>query len=149
MVNVAILGFGVVGSGVLTLINKNNQIISKNANEQITVKRILDIRDFPNGSYKDILTKNPDEIFNDSSISIIIETIGGAKIAYEFTKRALSLGKHVVTSNKELVSLHGPELLKLAARYSVSYMFEASVGGGIPIIRPMHQCLAANRIQKL
>lgn len=149
MVNIAVLGYGVVGSGVVEVIKTNSLSISNKAGKTIKVKKVLDIRDFPESPDKDILTKNADEVFNDDSISIVVETIGGAKIAYEFTKRALSAGKHVVTSNKELVATHGPELLKLAKDNNVNYLFEASVGGGIPIIRPLNQCLAANEISSV
>lgn len=146
MINVAILGYGVVGSGVAEVINKNKISISNKAGQEIAVKKILDIRDFPDSPDKDLLTKNADEIFEDASIKIVIETIGGIGIAFEFTKRAFQKGKHVVTSNKELVATHGPELLKSAKENGVNYLFEASVGGGIPIIRPLNQCLAANEI---
>lgn len=146
MVNIAVLGYGVVGSGVVEVIRKNSESISNRAGKQVVVKKILDIRDFPGSPDSKLLTKNADEVFDDSTISIIIETIGGAGIAYEFTKRALNSGKHVVSSNKELVATHGPELLKLAMDKGCHYLFEASVGGGIPIIRPLHQCLAANEI---
>ncbi|WP_024833680.1 homoserine dehydrogenase [Ruminiclostridium josui] len=146
MVNVAILGYGVVGSGVAEVIKKNSESIRQRAGTDIKVKWILDIRDFPDSPDKDVLTKNADDVFNDSEVSIVVETIGGAKIAHEFTKRALMAGKSVVTSNKELVATHGPELLQLAKEKGVSYLFEASVGGGIPIIRPLNQCLAANEI---
>lgn len=146
MINIAILGYGVVGSGVAEVVRKNSQSIGLKAGEEIRVKRILDIRDFPEGPDSSLLTKNADDVFCDDSISIVVETIGGAKIAHEFTKRAFSVKKHVVTSNKELVATHGPELLKMAADNDVSYLFEASVGGGIPIIRPLNQCLAANVI---
>jgi homoserine dehydrogenase len=146
MINVAILGYGVVGSGVAEVIGKNSESISQRAGTDIKVKWILDIRDFPDSPDKDVLTKNADDVFNDSSVSIVIETIGGARIAHEFTKRALMAGKSVVTSNKELIATHGPELLQLARDNGVSYLFEASVGGGIPIIRPLNQCLAANEI---
>lgn len=146
MINVAILGYGVVGSGVAEVIKKNSESIRQRAGKDIKVKWILDIRDFTDSPDKDVLTKNADDVFNDSDVSIIVETIGGAKIALEFTKRALMAGKSVVTSNKELVATHGPELLQLAKENGVSYLFEASVGGGIPIIRPLNQCLAANEI---
>ena len=146
MINVAVLGCGVVGSGVVEVINKNSYSIGQRAGTEIAVKKILDIRDLPESPYKHLLTKNADEVFDDKDINIIVETIGGARIAYEFTKRAIMAGKHVVTSNKELVATHGPELLKLANTYKVNYLFEASVGGGIPIIRPLSQCLAANEI---
>ncbi len=146
MISIAVLGYGIVGSGVVEVIKKNGSSISQRAGEEIRVKRILDIRDFPDSPDKELLTKNPEDIFADQSIRVVAETIGGIGIAYEFTKRALMLGKHVVTSNKELVATHGPELLKLAAENNVHYLFEASVGGGIPIIRPLHNCLAANEI---
>ncbi len=146
MINVAVLGYGVVGSGVVEVINKNSSSISLRAGDEIRVKKILDIRDFQDDPFGHLLTKNADDVFNDDSISIVVETIGGARIAYEFTKRALAARKHVVTSNKELVATHGPELLKLAKENNVNYLFEASVGGGIPIIRPLNQCLAANEI---
>ena len=144
--DVAIIGYGVVGSGVAEVIRKNGKSIADRAGEPIRVKKILDIRDLPEGPDKALLTKDPDEVFNDPEIKIVVETIGGARIAHEYTKRALGVGKHVVTSNKELVATQGPELLKLASDNGVSYLFEASVGGGIPIIRPLSQCLAANII---
>ncbi|MCX7708615.1 MAG: homoserine dehydrogenase [Clostridia bacterium] len=146
MINLAVLGYGIVGSGVVEVIKKNSSSITMRAGEEVAVKKILDIRDFPDSPDRDLLTKNADDVFSDPEISIVVETIGGAGIAYEFTKRALNLGKHVVTSNKELVATHGPELLRLAMEKGVHYLFEASVGGGIPIIRPLHQCLAANEI---
>jgi len=146
MANVAVLGYGVVGSGVVEVLKMNSISISQRAGELINVKKILDIRDFPDSPDRDLFTKNSDDIFYDDSIEIVVETIGGAGIAYELTKRALKSGKHVVTSNKELVATYGPELLKLAKQNGVNYLFEASVGGGIPIIRPLNQCLAANEI---
>ncbi|KNY28241.1 homoserine dehydrogenase [Pseudobacteroides cellulosolvens] len=146
MIFVAVLGYGVVGSGVVEVIKKNRLSISQRAGEEIYVKKILDIRDFDDCPDKELLTKNSDDVFNDDSISVVVETIGGKGIAYEFTKTALSKGKHVITSNKELVATHGPELLRMAADNNVHYHFEASVGGGIPIIRPLNNCLAANEI---
>lgn len=146
MINVAVLGYGVVGSGVVEVIKKNRLSIAQKAGDEIRVKKILDIRDFSDSPDKDLLTKNAEEVFGDPEIDVVVETIGGAKIAYDFTKRAILLGKHVVTSNKELVATHGPELLLLAKENRVNYLFEASVGGGIPIIRPLYQCLAANEI---
>lgn len=144
--DIAILGYGVVGSGVAEVIRKNSRSIADRAGEQIRVRKILDIRDFPDSPDRELMTKDPEEVFGDPEIKIIVETIGGIGVAREFTKRAFSAGKHVVTSNKELVAVHGPELLKIAADNGVSYLFEASVGGGIPIIRPLSQCLAANII---
>ncbi|MEI6602346.1 MAG: homoserine dehydrogenase [Clostridia bacterium] len=146
MIKVAILGYGIVGSGVAEVLRENAKNISENAGQDIVVEKILDVRDFEDSPDAMLITKDPDEIFENNEIRIIVETIGGAGIAYEFTKRALASGKSVVTSNKELVATHGPELLQLAKDHKVSYMFEASVGGGIPIIRPIQQCLAANRI---
>lgn len=144
--NIAIIGYGVVGSGVAEVIRKNAQAIEHKAGEKIAVKRILDIRDITNGPDKALFAKSPDEVFNDPEISVVVETIGGIGISYEYTKRALAAKKHVVTSNKELVATYGPELLKMAADNGVSYLFEASVGGGIPIIHTLNQCLAANII---
>lgn len=149
MIDVAVLGYGVVGSGVVEVINTNKMSIYEKAGEEIRVKKILDVRDFPDDPYRDIITKNPDEIFEDDSIKIIVETIGGTGAALEYTKRAFLSGKHVVSSNKELVALHGPELLNMAKENNVYYLFEASVGGGIPIIRPLNQCLAANEIYSI
>lgn len=146
MISIAVLGYGVVGSGVVEVLKKNTSSICQRAGEEIQVKKILDVRDFPDSPDGDLLTKNSDDIFNDDSIKIVAETIGGAGVAYEFTKKALMKGKHVVTSNKELVATHGPELLNLAREKNVRYLFEASVGGGIPIIRPLYNCLAANEI---
>lgn len=146
MVQVAVLGYGVVGSGTAEVIRMNNDSISDKVGDKVVVSKILDIRDFPGSPDADIITHDANEVFENPDIDIVVETIGGATIAYEFTKRALSNGKHVVTSNKELVAKHGPELLKLAKDNNVSYMYEASVGGGIPIIRPLGQCLAANEI---
>lgn len=147
-INIAILGFGTVGSGVAETLDINKELITKRVGEEINVKYILDIRDFPESKYANLVTHNADEVF-DSDILIAVETIGGARIAYEYTKRALSLGISVVTSNKELVSTHGPELIKIAQENNCCYLFEAAVGGGIPIIRPLYKCLAANKITKI
>jgi homoserine dehydrogenase len=149
MINIAILGYGIVGSGVAEVIRMNQSSLEKQTGSGIEVKKILDLRDFPGDPFEDRLTRSADEIMDDPSISVVVETIGGAKVAYDLTKRALSAGKHVVTSNKELVATHGPELMALAVENQVSYLFEASVGGGIPIIRPLHKCLAANVIEEI
>jgi homoserine dehydrogenase len=149
MINVAILGFGIVGSGVAEVIQMNEKQLEQHLGSPIRVKKILDIQDFPDSPFAPLLTKNPDDVFDDPDISVVAETIGGATIAYDFTKRALSKGKSVVTSNKELVSKYGVELMQLANKNHCIYLFEASVGGGIPIIRPLHRCLAANRISKV
>ena len=146
MRNIAVLGYGVVGSGVVEVLETGRESISRKAGDEIRVRKILDIRDFPDSPDSELITKNPDDVFGDDSINIVVETIGGTRIAHEYTRKAFGLRKHVVTSNKELVATHGPELLKLAADNGVNYLFEASVGGGIPIIRPLNQCLAANVI---
>lgn len=149
MVNIAVMGYGTVGSGVVELLDKNKEIIKKNTGEEINVKYILDIRDFENDKYQDKIIKDFDTIINDSEISIVAEVIGGATIAYEYTKRLLQSGINVVTSNKELVATKGAELLKIAKEKGVKYLFEASVGGGIPVIHPMLQCLEANKITEI
>lgn len=149
MIYIGILGYGVVGSGVTEVVSMNSVKISTHLGEPLQVKKILDIRKFPESEYADLLTDDTDGFFNDSDISIIVETVGGVGIAYEFTKRALSQGKTVVTSNKELVATHGVELMSIASKNNCAYLFEAAVGGGIPIIRPLHRCLAANRIMKI
>lgn len=149
MVNVAILGFGVVGSGTAEVLSINKDSIKEKCGVEINLKRILDLRDFPESPFASLVTHEADDVFNDKDISICVETIGGARIAYEYTKRALSNGISVVTSNKELVSTHGVELLKLAKDNHCSYLYEAAVGGGIPIIRPLYRCLAANKIVKI
>jgi len=146
MINIAILGYGVVGSGVAEVCEMNAESIAKKVGKPVNVKKILDVRNFPGDRFESKLTKSADELFNDPEISIIIETIGGVNAAYEFTKRALLSGKHVVTSNKELIATHGPELLKLAASKKLNYLFEASVGGGIPIIRPLIKSFGSEKI---
>ncbi len=149
MVNVAILGFGVVGSGVAEVLSTNSEQITRNAAQEINLKYILDVRDFPDSQFADCFVKDFAIIEKDPSVQIVVETIGGVSVAYEFTKRAILAGKDVVTSNKELVARHGFELLELAREKNINYLFEASVGGGIPIIRPISQCLAANEINEL
>ena len=149
MVNVAILGFGVVGSGVAEVLATNGPHIDQKVDDLIRLKYILDVRDFPDSPFADKVVHDFSVIENDPEVSIVVETIGGAKAALDFTRRALRAGKSVVTSNKELVAEHGCELLNLAAEQGVSYLFEASVGGGIPILRPLNQCLAANEIEEI
>ena len=149
MVNVAILGFGVVGSGVAEVLVTNGPHIDQKVDDLIRLKYILDVRDFPDSPFADKVVHDFSVIENDPEVSIVVETIGGARAALDFTRRALRAGKSVVTSNKELVAEHGCELLALAAEQGVSYLFEASVGGGIPILRPLNQCLAANEIEEI
>jgi homoserine dehydrogenase len=146
MINIAIIGFGIVGSASYYNATQNAELIKKQVGDSVKVKKIVDILDFPNHPAPELLTKNFKEVMDDPTISIVIETIGGVRHAYEFTKAALMGGKSVVTSNKELVAMHGIELTEIARQKNVSYLFEASVGGGIPIIRPLKQCLASNEI---
>ncbi|MCC8161345.1 MAG: homoserine dehydrogenase [Oscillospiraceae bacterium] len=150
MAKVAIMGYGTVGSGVYDIIKNNADRLSRNANrEEIELKHILDIRDFDDHPEKELFTKEFNDILNDGEVSVVAEVMGGLHPAYEFTKSLLEAGKSVVTSNKELVATYGTELLEIARGKNVNYLFEASVGGGIPIIRPMHQCLTANNILKI
>ena len=149
MVNVAILGFGVVGSGVAEVLAENGPHIAQKVDGPVRLKYILDVRDFPDSPFADKVVHDFSVIENDPEVSIVAETIGGVGAALDFTRRALQAGKSVVTSNKELVAEHGCELLKLAQEKGVSYLFEASVGGGIPILRPLNQCLAANEIEEI
>ena len=149
MVNAAILGFGTVGSGVAEVLTKNSDSIAQRTRDLINLKYILDVREFPGSPFADKFVKDFSVIENDPEVDIVIETIGGATIAKEFTERALKAGKSVVTSNKELVATCGYDLLQIAKEKKVSYLFEASVGGGIPIIRPLSQCLAANELMEV
>ncbi|WMJ23620.1 homoserine dehydrogenase [Paludicola sp. MB14-C6] len=149
MAKIAVLGHGVVGSGVVEVIESNKESIKRRAGQEIEVKRILDLRDFSDLSYSHKFTKNFDDILNDDEITVVVEVMGGINPAFDFAKASLQKGKSVVTSNKELVAGCGAELLKIAKENNVNFFFEASVGGGIPIIRPMHQCLAANEINEI
>lgn len=149
MVGFAVMGHGVVGSGVVEVFYKNHDSIISRAGTDVDLKYILDIRDFPDLPYSDKFTKNFEDILNDPEVEVVAEVMGGLKPAYDFTKRLLLAGKSVVTSNKELVAAKGAELLKIAKEKNVNYLFEASVGGGIPIIRPINQCLAANNIDEI
>lgn len=146
MIKVAILGYGTVGSGVFQVLKENkDQITAKNGCE-IDVKYVLDLREFPDDPVANVLVHDYDVIVNDKEVSIICETMGGVKPAYDFTKRALEAGKSVCTSNKELVEKHGAELIKIAKEHNCNYLFEASVGGGIPILRPMISSLSQEKI---
>lgn len=149
MVKIAILGHGVVGSGVAELLLKNAAGIAKRAGTEVQVKHILDLRDFPGCSYADKFTKDFDKILKDPDIKVVAEAMGGVHPAYDFVKACLKAGKSAVTSNKEMVAEKGAELLATAKENNVNFLFEASVGGGIPIIRPLHQCLAANEIDEI
>ncbi|MBQ8823429.1 MAG: homoserine dehydrogenase [Lachnospiraceae bacterium] len=149
MVGVAVLGYGTVGSGVVEVIEQNNEVVSKRAGEKLFVKHILDLRDFPGDPYENKVVHDFNIILEDEEVQIICETMGGVKPAYDFTKAALSKGKSVCTSNKELVANHGPELLAIAKENNCNYMFEASVGGGIPIIRTINNALTAEKIESI
>jgi len=149
MVKIAVLGYGVVGSGVVYVLDKNSSRINLNAGQEIEVKYILDIREFPDNPYKHLFSNDFETIISDPEIAIVVEVIGGTDAALDYTKRCLNAGKSVVTSNKELVAEHGSKLLKLAIEKNVNYLFEASVGGGIPVIRPLAQCMTANNIHEI
>ena len=146
--NVAIMGHGVVGSGVAEILINSNALISERIKDDINVKYILDLRDFPHSPYSDKFTKNFQDILNDESVKIVAEVMGGLNPAFDFVKSCLEAGKSVVTSNKELVAAKGAELIRIAKEKNVNFLFEASVGGGIPILRPMAQCLSANEIKE-
>ncbi|MBQ1222662.1 MAG: homoserine dehydrogenase [Oscillospiraceae bacterium] len=149
MAAVAVVGYGTVGSGVVEIIETHREMLLKKTGKNVYVKYIVDIRDFENDPYQDKLVKDFSIVENDPEVETVVEAIGGRNKAYEFTRRALAAGKNVVTSNKELVAYHAVELFELARENNVRYMFEASVGGGIPVIRPMSQCLAANEITEI
>ncbi len=149
MIQVAVLGYGTVGSGVVEVIEKNKEMVNKKAGEELNVKYILDLRDFPGDPYEDKVVHDFTRILEDDEVKIVCETMGGVGAAYRFTQQALSAGKSVCTSNKELVAAHGPELLALAKANTCNYLFEASVGGGIPIIRPLNYSLTAERIEEI
>lgn len=146
MVYAAILGYGTVGSGVAHVLSENSEMIAWKAGEEVSVKYILDLRDFPQDPNADKVVHDFHIILEDPQVSVICETMGGLEPAYTFSKQALLAGKSVCTSNKELVAAHGPELLRLAREHNCNYLFEASVGGGIPIIRPMNYSLTAEVI---
>lgn len=149
MLKVAVLGHGTVGSGVYEVFEKNAAQIAHTVGEPVEVKYVLDLRAFPELHYADKFVTQFEIIENDPEILAVAEVMGGVGAAYEFSKRCLRAGKSVCTSNKELVAAHGEELLAIAKAHNVNYLFEASVGGGIPLIRPMIQCLAANQLQEI
>ena len=149
MAEIAVLGHGVVGSGVLEVLRSHRDSITRRAKEEIDVKYILDLREFPELPYAGIFTKDFDRILKDPDVKIVVECMGGLEPAYTYAKACLTGGKSFVTSNKELVAAKGAELLALAQRNNLNFLFEASVGGGIPIIRPISQCLAANEVTEI
>ena len=143
------MGHGVVGSGVAEILLTHKQKLFASVGEEIYVKKVLDLREFPDSPIADRFTKNFEDIINDLEIRVVVEVMGGLHPAYEFVSRCLKAGKSVVTSNKELVAAYGAELLEIARQENVNFLFEASVGGGIPIIRPMNQCLVANIVNEV
>lgn len=149
MINIAVLGYGTIGSGVVEVLNTNGDSIRKRAGKQINIKYVLDLRDFPGNPIMEKLVHDIDTILNDSDVKIVVEVMGGVEPAYSFVKEALLKGKSVVTSNKELVAKHGAELLDIAKERNLNFLFEASVGGGIPIIRPLNQSLTADEIMEI
>lgn len=146
---IAVLGYGTIGSGVVEVINTNSASIAKRAGEEVEVKYVLDLRDFPGDPVQEILVHDYSVIAEDEEVGVIVETMGGTKPAYDFVKTALLKGKSVCTSNKELVAAHGAELIQIAEEKKVNFFFEASVGGGIPIIRPLNQCITADEIEEI
>lgn len=149
MINVAVLGYGTVGSGVVEVIRTNHERISKRAGEEINVKYVLDLRDFPGDPVQDILVHDYDVIVNDPEVDIVVEVMGGVEPAFTFVKKALLAGKNVCTSNKALVAKCGPELMDIAKEKGINFLFEASCGGGIPIIRVINSSLTADEIDEV
>ena len=148
MIQIAIMGLGTVGTGVAKVVAENARQIERKLGEPLQVKTVL-VRHFKDGPYRQLMTDDFTKIEEDEAIRVVVETIGGVEAAYEYTKRALNAGKHVVTANKQLVAEKGAELLALAKKRGVNYLFEASVGGGIPVLHPLTQCMAANRIDEV
>ncbi|MCI8372516.1 MAG: homoserine dehydrogenase [Lachnospiraceae bacterium] len=149
MIQIAVLGYGTVGSGVVEVLETNQELIAKRAGQEINVKYVLDLRDFPGDKIQDKIVHDYDVIVNDPEIQVVVEVMGGIHPAYEFVKAALEAKKSVATSNKALVAKHGAQLLAIAKEKNVNFFFEASVGGGIPIIRPMNTCLTADDVDEI
>lgn len=149
MIKIAVLGYGTVGSGVVEVIRVNGKKINERIGEELEIKYVLDLRDFPDDPVQKIITHDFGQIVNDDEIKIVVEVMGGTGAAYTFVKQALEAGKHVATSNKALVAKYGAELLAIAKEKNVNFLFEASVGGGIPIIRPLHTSLTADEVEEI
>lgn len=149
MINIAVLGYGTVGSGVVEVLDRNKDVVGNHAGQDINVKYVLDLRDFPGDPVQEKIVHDFDIIVNDPEVKIVVEVMGGVEPAFTFTKKALEAGKSVVTSNKELVARHGAELLCTARKNNINFLFEASVGGGIPIIRPLYSSLTADHITEI
>ena len=149
MIKIAVMGYGTIGSGVVEVLATNKDSIAKRAGDEIEVKYVLDLRDFPGDPIEDKVVHDYQTIVNDPEVSVVVETMGGVEPAYTFVKAMLEAGKHVTTSNKALVADKGAELIALAKAKNVNFLFEASVGGGIPIIRPLNSCLTADEIEEI
>ena len=149
MINVAILGYGTVGSGVFEVLNENKESISRRAGQELHVKYVLDLRDFPGQPVEKVLVHDYEQIVNDPEVDIVVEVMGGVEPAYTFVKKALLAGKNVCTSNKALVAKHGRELMDIAKEKSINFLFEASCGGGIPIIRVINSSLTGDEIDEV
>lgn len=146
---IAVLGYGTVGSGVVEVLSRNHDNIAKRAREEISVKYVLDLREFPGSTIEQVLVHDFQKIVSDPEVKVVVETMGGVEPAYTYVKSSLLAGKSVCTSNKELVARHGAELLEIARQNNINFLFEASVGGGIPIIRPLNQSLTADEIEEI
>ena len=149
MVKIAVLGYGTVGSGVVEVIRTNQEVIDQRVGEELRIKYVLDLRDFPGDPVQELITHDFEDVVNDEEVKIVVEVMGGIEPAYTFVKRSLEAGKSVATSNKALVAKHGAELLKVARKKNVNFLFEASVGGGIPILRPLHSSLTGDVIEEI
>ena len=149
MIKIAVLGYGTVGSGVVEVIRTNEKVIDQRVGEELRIKYVLDLRDFPGDPVQDIITHNFEDILKDEEVKIVVEVMGGIEPAYTFVRQSLEAGKSVATSNKALVAKHGASLLKLAKEKNVNFLFEASVGGGIPILRPLHSSLTGDVIEEI
>ena len=149
MIKIAVLGYGTVGSGVVEVIQTNQELINKRVGEELDIKYVLDLRDFPGSPAEHLIVHDFEQIVNDEEVKIVVEVMGGTGVAYEFTKKSLLAGKSVVTSNKALVAAHGAELLAIAKEKNINYLYEASVGGGIPIIRPLTSSLTGDKILEI
>ena len=149
MVNIAVLGYGTVGSGVVEVINTNGKQINQRIGDELNIKYVLDLRDFPGDPVQEVITHDFEDIIQDDEVEIVVEVMGGIEPAYTFVKRSLLAGKSVATSNKALVAKHGAELLSIAKEKNINFLFEASVGGGIPIIRPLNSSMTADEIEEI
>lgn len=149
MVNIAVLGYGTVGSGVVEVIRTNQKLIDQRVGEELRIKYVLDLKEFPGDPVNEVLTHDFEQVVGDKDVKIVVEVMGGIEPAYTFVKRCLEAGKSVATSNKALVAKHGAELLKIAKEKNINFLFEASVGGGIPILRPLHSSLTGDEIEEI